>query len=86
MASHLRLNVLLALICISGLPSAFSHPHDNPLKFEKQVTDDGLVIYSNIEKKCFSGGLLVCTEYHPIWKGQATSSATGGLLIKVCDC
>lgn len=75
MMQHLRLNVLLTVVCISSLSVVFSHPHDNPLKFEKQVADDGRVIYSNIEKRCFSNGHLICTEYHPIWnKSQSSNS------------
>ncbi|MCP4186213.1 MAG: hypothetical protein GY763_01280, partial [Gammaproteobacteria bacterium] len=30
--------------------------------------------YSNIEKRCFSDGVLTCIEFHPIWKGGLSSS------------
>ena len=53
-----------------GISSAAnSHPHDNPLVFRQHLTDDGRVIFSNIEKRCFSNGKLTCLAYHPIWKG-----------------
>ncbi len=52
------------------IPTAWSHPYDDPFAFRKHLTDDGRVIYSNIEKRCFSKGVLTCMEYHPIWKGR----------------
>ncbi len=57
-------------------PTAIAHPFDDPLSFRKHLTDDGRVIYSNIEKRCFSKGFLTCIEFHPIWKGGLPSSAT----------
>jgi hypothetical protein len=63
-----------------------SHPFDEPLKFRKHLTNDGRVIYSNIEKRCFSNGKLTCLEYHPIWRGGLTTkheADTIGTITKV---
>ena len=56
--------------------TAWAHPYDDPFAFRKHLTNDGRVIYSNIEKRCFSNGLLTCQEYHPIWKGRLNVSST----------
>jgi len=54
---------------------AWSHPYDDPFAFRKHLTDDGRVIYSNIEKRCFSKGVLTCLEYHPVWRGRLKSTS-----------
>jgi len=60
--------------------SAWAHPYDDPFAFRKHLTNDGRVIYSNIEKRCFSNGLLTCQEYHPIWKGRLKASSTAQVI------
>ncbi len=69
MKKHLRFIIFLTLFGLFLAPGAFSHPYDEPLTFRKHLTNDGRVIYSNIQKKCFSDGKLTCLKYHPIWKG-----------------
>ena len=68
-------------------PVVWSHPYDDPLVFRKHLTDDGRVIYSNIEKRCFSNGKLTCMEYHPIWKGRLKTSVEeqGAGAVKIDD-
>ncbi len=65
----------LVPLLVIATPVAIAHPYDEPLSFRKHFTDDGRVIYSNIEKRCFSSGVLTCIEFHPIWKGGLPSSA-----------
>jgi len=68
------------ILILCGLFTAFgaaSHPydgppHDAPLTFIEHKTDDGRAIFTNIPKKCFSKGVLTCTQLHPIFKGPGT--------------
>ena len=69
MKKHLKIRALLILSGLILAPTVLPHPYDEPLTFRKHLTDDGRVIYSNIQKKCFSSGKLTCLKYHPIWKG-----------------
>ena len=72
MKQYIWRNIIISLAGLI-LPSVvMSHPYDEPLTFRKHMTSDGRVIYSNIEKRCFSDGALTCLEYHPIWKGSIT--------------
>jgi hypothetical protein len=45
---------------------------DAPLTFIEHKTDDGRAIFTNIPKKCFSKGKLICIQLHPIFKGPGT--------------
>lgn len=59
--------VTLLLAC-----SARAHPEDSPLTFFPHRTDNGAVIFSNIPKKCFRDGVLLCARYHPLFsQGQS---------------
>ena len=69
MKQHIGISGLLLVAGLSLAFSAFSHPFDSPLTFRKHITSDGRIIYSNIQKRCFSNGKLTCLKYHPIWKG-----------------
>ena len=46
--------------------NAGAHPEDDPLRFESHTHEDGRVIFTNIPKRCFKNGLLVCLERHPL--------------------
>ncbi len=61
----MRLLIALAFIGIS-----FSAHSSGMISFQKIRTDDGRIIYSNIEKRCFSNGRLICLNYHPIFSGR----------------
>jgi hypothetical protein len=71
MKQHLKIIFTLSGLSISN--GAFSHPFDSPLTFREHRTDDGRIILSNIEKRCFSKGKLTCLEYHPVWQGSRKS-------------
>ncbi|MCP4433253.1 MAG: hypothetical protein GY806_19940 [Gammaproteobacteria bacterium] len=72
MKKHTSLSIVLLMSGLSFSQIAISHPHDSPLTFRQHQTSDGRIIYSNIQKKCFSAGRLTCLKYHPIWKGGFT--------------
>lgn len=66
-----RDTILQLGIILCGLipPSAFSHPFDSPLTFRPHKSDQGGTVYSNIPKKCFSNGVLLCAGLHPVIGG-----------------
>lgn len=76
MLKHIWLNSFIFLCGLFLAPSAISHPFDAPLSFRKHTTNDGRIIYSNIQKKCFSDGLLLCTHLHPVFGGQKSEQST----------
>ena len=47
-------------------------PHNAPLAFIEHRTDDERPIFTNIPKKCFSEGRLICIQLHPVFKGAGT--------------
>lgn len=62
--------VLITLLIPIGLFVAFdaaAHPYNEPLTFKLHTTKDGRSIYTNIPKKCFSNGVLICTGVHPLF-------------------
>jgi hypothetical protein len=71
---------LIIISLINGLFAAFTAvahpyhglPHNAPLAFIEHKTDDGRPIYTNIPKKCFSSGRLICIQLHPVFKGPGT--------------
>lgn len=69
MKQHAVLNLVLILTGLTTSLNTLSHPFDSPLIFRKHLTNDGRIIYSNIEKRCFSNGVLTCQRHHPIWQG-----------------
>jgi hypothetical protein len=66
------ITVLVGLMLSPGL---CAHPENSPLTFIKHKTEDGRDIYTNIPKRCFSNGLLICARYHPVYNG---ASGDGG--------
>ncbi len=46
--------------------SAGAHPENDPLRFEPHTHEGGRVIFTNIPKRCFRNGLLICLELHPL--------------------
>ena len=64
--------VLIIVFLLLGFFIAFSAashpyagpPHDAPLTFIQHKTDDGRSIFTNIPKKCFSKGRLICVKPH----------------------
>ena len=67
----IRLLLLLAGFHIS--PGIFAHPENSPLTFIPHKSEDGRVIYTNIPKKCFSSGVLICKELNPIFGAPSAS-------------
>ena len=61
------LNILLISCGLLFVPGAISHPYNSQLIFREHSTDDGRVIWTNVPKKCFSNGVLICTDLHPIF-------------------
>ena len=67
------LTILLFLIA----SSAFAHPYEGaptatPKKFILHQTEDGRPIHTNIPKRCFSQGRLICHQLHPVFQGSGT--------------
>ena len=59
--------MMLSISCGAG-----AHPEDSPLTFIPHRNDNGAIIFTNIPKKCFRNGVLLCTRYHPMFAhGQA---------------
>ena len=66
--------ILGGIVVVFG---AASHPYegqpeDAPLAFIEHQTEDKRPIYTNIPKKCFSRGRLICLQLHPLLKGPGT--------------
>lgn len=62
-----RWPVLVALL--PGLLLATNggaHPENDPLRFEPHTHEGGRVIFTNIPKRCFKNGVLICLELHPL--------------------
>ena len=70
------LSIIFILCGLLITPAAVSHPYDSPLTFRKHLTNDGRVIYSNIPKKCFADGILICGGLHPVMGGSAIKGAS----------
>ena len=74
-----------SLVILGGMVVSFgaaSHPYEGlpqnaPLAFIEHRTFDNRPIYTNIPKKCFSHGRLVCTQLHPIFKSRGTIEKPG---------
>ena len=62
----------VALVAIASLAAgaAHAHPENDPLRFEAHTHDGGRVIYTNIPKRCFRNGLLLCLERHPLFDNR----------------
>jgi hypothetical protein len=67
MKRHIGLNIASIICGLFFASVAISHPYNSQLIFREHTTDDGRVIWTNIPKKCFSNGLLTCTNLHPIF-------------------
>ena len=65
-----RLITLLISVGLSWSPGASPHPWDSPLEFRPHIHENGRVIYTNIPKKCFRNGVLICTGLNPIFRGS----------------
>jgi hypothetical protein len=77
MKRHIVLIIIFLLLGLFIAFSAASHPYegppyDAPLTFIEHQTEDGRDIYTNIPKRCFSGGRLTCVGLHPVFKGPGT--------------
>ncbi len=46
--------------------NAGAHPENDPLRFESHIHEGGRVIFTNIPKRCFKNGLLICLDRHPL--------------------
>lgn len=62
---------------LSITPEAISHPHENayqatPKKFIIHKTNDERQIYTNIPKRCFTDGRLICHRLRPVFPGPGT--------------
>lgn len=44
--------------------NVFSHPYHSPLTFIKHQRDGAGYVFTNIPKKCFKDGRLVCHDYY----------------------
>ena len=69
------IGVFLAGLIVA--PSVIAHPYEGepvatPNTFILHQTDDGRPIYTNIPKRCFSNGRLICHQLHPIFRGSGT--------------
>ena len=73
----LRIRKYLSIsVSIAGMlaaASAAAHPYDSPLEFRLHRTEDGRAIYSNIPKKCFRDGRLICHGLHPVFPTPAST-------------
>jgi hypothetical protein len=67
MNHRLRCKFTLLICALLYGPGAGAHPEDSPLTFIPHRNDNGAVIYTNIPKKCFVNGRLLCTRYHPLF-------------------
>lgn len=56
--NHYSVRIILAF-------GAMTHPYDSALTFRSRKRDQGGTVYSNIPKKCFSNGVLICAHLHP---------------------
>ena len=72
MMRHIKRPEILILFALFSTFNAYSHPYDSVLIFREHKTDDGRIIWTNIPKKCFSEGVLICTKLHPIYEGPGT--------------
>jgi len=73
MKPHRRLLMIPALLGLLGATAAHAHPYDSPLEFRKHRHADGRDIYTNIPKRCFRDGRLVCHGLHPIFPVPAST-------------
>lgn len=69
-------NITVILCGLFIAPSAVSHPFDSPLTFRKHSSDNGGIVYSNIQKKCFANGVLLCAYLHPVFGVRQTEQPT----------
>ncbi len=63
-----QLILATAILATTSLAAgtAHAHPEDDPLRFESHTHEGGRVIFTNIPKRCFRNGLLICLERHPL--------------------
>ena len=62
---NLSIPALVAGLLLAA--GAAAHPYDSPLEFRLHRTEDGRPIYSNIPKKCFRDGRLICPGLNPVF-------------------
>lgn len=76
--SKIENRLTIALVVITGMAATalYAHPYDSPLEFRAHKTSDGRIIYSNIPKKCFDNGVLICHRLHPIFPSTAAPAPT----------
>ena len=68
---YLSISATLAGLLASA--GGVAHPYDSPLEFRLHRTEDGRPIYSNIPKKCFRDGRLICHGLHPVFPTPAST-------------
>ena len=68
---YLSISATLAGMLMTA--AATAHPYDSPLEFRLHRTEDGRPIYSNIPKKCFRDGRLICHGLHPVFPTPAST-------------
>ena len=68
---------LIALLALSSLlaGAARAHPENDPLRFEPHTHEGGRVIFTNIPKRCFRDGLLICLDRHPLLNNRPPPDA-----------
>lgn len=72
-----RLTIPLLLTGLFITQNVLSHPHHSPLTFIKHKRDGGGNIITNVPKKCFKDGRLICHDYYFLKQaGPAVAPAT----------
>lgn len=61
-------SILVTTMAIASIVAgaARAHPENDPLRFEPHTHEGGRVIFTNIPKRCFRNGMLICLELHPL--------------------
>ena len=74
-----QLIVATAILAIASLAAgtARAHPEDDPLRFEAHTHEGGRVIFTNIPKRCFRNGLLICLDRHPLLDNRPPPGSAG---------
>ena len=62
-----------SLALVAG--AAQGHPENDPLRFEPHTHEGGRVIFTNIPKRCFRNGMLICLELHPLLNNRPPPGA-----------
>ena len=68
-----------AIVTAVGLVAgtARAHPENDPLRFEPHTHEGGRVIFTNIPKRCFKNGVLICLELHPLLNNRPPPGPAG---------